>query len=564
MLLLMAVPFLASTSFTQGHAIFPASLNLVKTQVVEVQQRDSQIICRFEIRHVYVGDPALHGKSFTLTCRWRHVQIIHGSSSAGDDIVDVRKGTRSIWWVEKRTNARRDRCDRSMTAPRVRTGMATYTLVPTHPISAPAPDNDFYYRAHQGIDCWYADIEAYALIMSRLAQAPSHQQVPLLKKYVESNNSYIASSSLSKLLRILHPGDVVPILRCLATSPHDHEIEWRADARLCALTADWATSPNRMALYERWVTRPEKDRLPTDGSSPYEDVLCSIFKSMYGSLDSVLASERAYPLFLDVLIAGLTSKARSAEFRRELQETAERYNCPRTVAAVKTGFGHLLARMHNESSPSQRQATVQLLVLFLPLQPEQQAALRNLQKELSHAETAARLAAILEENARLWPDCCSADTEKRDKAAARFRASPIQACQFLRAAIRPAAPLSTPVVRQLVADLDADAFGRREEGSRKLARLGPAAEPCLRRIMEESESAEVRRRLSSICEQLATEGRALRSAVLVLARINTPESRALLQELARGAPEVEGTREAIRALERLAVADRARPPKARK
>jgi WD40 repeat protein len=106
-----------------------------------------------------------------------------------------------------------------------------------------------------------------------------------------------------------------------------------------------------------------------------------------------------------------------------------------------------------------------------------------------------------------------------------------------------------------IADLDADDFDRREAASKELAALGAQAEPALRKALDEKPSAEARARIEKLLKPLnqwiVTDPDTLRAlrAIWVLQRIGTPEARAVLEDLAKGAPEVRQTQEAKAALD---------------
>jgi hypothetical protein len=157
-----------------------------------------------------------------------------------------------------------------------------------------------------------------------------------------------------------------------------------------------------------------------------------------------------------------------------------------------------------------------------------------------------------------WDDLAGADAAKAYAAVwGLARARP--AVAFLDKRLRQAAPPAPEALRRigrLVADLDADDFGVREKASAELGRLGAAAEPALRKALEGTPSAEVRRRAEGLLAKLRgpAEGpevlRALR-AVEALELAGTAESRRLLAALARGSVYGRQTREAEAALRRL-------------
>src|SRR5262249_62021977 len=109
---------------------------------------------------------------------------------------------------------------------------------------------------------------------------------------------------------------------------------------------------------------------------------------------------------------------------------------------------------------------------------------------------------------------------------------------------------------RLIAQLDDDDFTVRERATTDLEKLGAAAEPALRKALQETNSAEVRLRAQRLLEGLSTgqssddwmrTGRALE----VLEQLHTPEARAWLQTLAEGDAEARLTQEAKAALARL-------------
>ncbi|HVS36136.1 MAG TPA: HEAT repeat domain-containing protein, partial [Gemmataceae bacterium] len=90
---------------------------------------------------------------------------------------------------------------------------------------------------------------------------------------------------------------------------------------------------------------------------------------------------------------------------------------------------------------------------------------------------------------------------------------------------------------------------------KELATAGAGIEPVLRKALENNPSEEVRSRIEKLLKQIddwiVTDPDMLRAlrAIWVLERIGTPEARAVLQDLAKGAPEVRQTQEAKAALD---------------
>jgi WD40 repeat protein len=142
------------------------------------------------------------------------------------------------------------------------------------------------------------------------------------------------------------------------------------------------------------------------------------------------------------------------------------------------------------------------------------------------------------------------------QAQGRFLAEPGKAVEWLAARV-PVASLPDPArVKALIADLDKDDFATRELATADLREQGPAVAAALREVVARSTSAEARRRAEGMLQDMEhgvlppRELRALRAAE-VLEWIATPEARARLLELTKGAPDARLTREAAAACKRL-------------
>jgi RNA polymerase sigma factor (sigma-70 family) len=158
----------------------------------------------------------------------------------------------------------------------------------------------------------------------------------------------------------------------------------------------------------------------------------------------------------------------------------------------------------------------------------------------------------------LWNDLAGADAAKAWQAVWRLADAPADTLAWLRDKLRPIEPAPAELTRRLLADLDADSFEKRREAARRLKELGPLAGPALRQALVARPSAEQKRRIEEVLQELEAPAppmaealRALR-AVSVLERVGAPEARRVLAELAKGVPEARLTQEAKAALERLA------------
>jgi hypothetical protein len=157
---------------------------------------------------------------------------------------------------------------------------------------------------------------------------------------------------------------------------------------------------------------------------------------------------------------------------------------------------------------------------------------------------------------RAWADLAGEDAGRAHRAVWALAAVPEEAVPFLRDRLRPVAVVDEKQLRRWIAELDGDEFETRQRATRELKRLGGQAEAAVTGALKGTPSVEARRRLESILRKLQggpgpEELRELR-AVQALERIGSPQARAILRALARGAPVARQTQEAKEALERLA------------
>jgi RNA polymerase sigma factor (sigma-70 family) len=152
----------------------------------------------------------------------------------------------------------------------------------------------------------------------------------------------------------------------------------------------------------------------------------------------------------------------------------------------------------------------------------------------------------------LWTDLAD-DAARADRAVWTLAAAPEQALPLLRRGLRsaPGAAETKARIDRCIADLDNDTFAVREAASAELRRLGEAAEPALRAAATKTASAEVRSRAGQLLDAIRAAGDNLTGATLrsvralrVLAQIDTPEARQLLETLAAGDPAARLTQEA--------------------
>jgi WD40 repeat protein len=135
----------------------------------------------------------------------------------------------------------------------------------------------------------------------------------------------------------------------------------------------------------------------------------------------------------------------------------------------------------------------------------------------------------------------------------RLSRSPEQVVAVLRERLRPVAPADPERLARLVRRLDSDDFKDREEATAALRELGQPAERGLKEALAAERSAEVRKRIGRLLEEMeqARKGRRTDWSVRLLERIGTAEARTLLEALARGADGAPPTEDAAAALRRL-------------
>jgi RNA polymerase sigma factor (sigma-70 family) len=159
---------------------------------------------------------------------------------------------------------------------------------------------------------------------------------------------------------------------------------------------------------------------------------------------------------------------------------------------------------------------------------------------------------------RIGRDLSGADAVRAWQAVQTLAAVPGRGVPWLRERLRPAAGSGDAALARLVADLAGDRFADRERATAALERLGDLAGPALRQALAGGPSLEARRRIERLLDRLdapLTDPALLLAVrgVEVLERAGTPEARALLGELAKGAAGARRTGEAKTALGRLTV-----------
>jgi hypothetical protein len=157
---------------------------------------------------------------------------------------------------------------------------------------------------------------------------------------------------------------------------------------------------------------------------------------------------------------------------------------------------------------------------------------------------------------QLWGDLASADAARAYRAIDALAADPQQSVAFLVEHLHPAAAPDAARVARLIAALDDEQFAVRQKAADELAELAELVAAPLRKALAARPSAESRRRIARLLDDLAAPLAAAESlravrAVEVLERLGTPAARELLKKLAAGAPAAGLTQESQAALRRL-------------
>ncbi len=155
-----------------------------------------------------------------------------------------------------------------------------------------------------------------------------------------------------------------------------------------------------------------------------------------------------------------------------------------------------------------------------------------------------------------WADLTAEDMGKVQKAIWALAAAPKQALPLLREVLKPAAPTDAARIARLIKELDDDSFEKRESASAELAKVGEPAAAALRKALDGTPSAELRVRVTTLLEGFGGKGTSAdvvrrERAMEVLEHIGGSDAKALLEELAKGAPDATLTQEAKAALKRL-------------
>lgn len=153
-----------------------------------------------------------------------------------------------------------------------------------------------------------------------------------------------------------------------------------------------------------------------------------------------------------------------------------------------------------------------------------------------------------------WEALASTDAKAAYRVLWQLAADPEGTIAFLSEQVRPIVRPDPKQVSDWLAALDSAEFVERERAMEELAKRGGTVAAELRKTLTQKPTLEVRRRIELLLEKLEglPQGRELQAlrALEVLEQIGTPEARALLRKLSRGATGARLTQEAGEALAR--------------
>jgi hypothetical protein len=141
---------------------------------------------------------------------------------------------------------------------------------------------------------------------------------------------------------------------------------------------------------------------------------------------------------------------------------------------------------------------------------------------------------------QLWTDLAGADAAKAYQAIQQLSASPKEAVPFLKTHLKPIPPVDAKILDQLFTDLNSDKFSVRDKATLDLEKLGDLALGELQKRLMQNPSLEMRQRMEKLLAKLqgpvtAPDMLQKLRAIETLERIGTPEARAVLEDMAKGA-----------------------------
>jgi hypothetical protein len=148
------------------------------------------------------------------------------------------------------------------------------------------------------------------------------------------------------------------------------------------------------------------------------------------------------------------------------------------------------------------------------------------------------------------------DGVKAHDAVVRLAHSGAAVIPLAREQVQPVQAPPADRLARLIRDLESPEFDARSKAADELEALGELAAPAIRKRLADEPPLDLRQRLAELLDKangFATHADHIRGlrVVELLERVGGPEARALLSQLAKGAPDAGLTKEATASLRRL-------------
>jgi WD40 repeat protein len=156
----------------------------------------------------------------------------------------------------------------------------------------------------------------------------------------------------------------------------------------------------------------------------------------------------------------------------------------------------------------------------------------------------------------LWDDLGDDDGPRAYQTLCHFLGSSDQSLPFLKTALPAASRVDPAEIRKLIHDLDNEKFSVRQKATARLLEFGALVDRHLRNALADPASVESRRRLERLVAKFdgpvtASAQLRIQRSLFILERIEDPEARAVVQQLASGGEDTWLRREATATLARL-------------
>ncbi len=165
---------------------------------------------------------------------------------------------------------------------------------------------------------------------------------------------------------------------------------------------------------------------------------------------------------------------------------------------------------------------------------------------------------------KLWPELSSDNDLRLQLVLKAFRAAPKPTVELFGKKVPPVSKELREKVEKAIAELDDDAFTKRDQAMKDLQSLAHQFAPLLEAKMKAAAAGEIRNRLTFILKQMGEEKQPASlvmelRALNLLEQIGTKEARDLVERLSHGAAQARLTVEAQAVLERMAKSKSRRP-----